>query len=50
MSRKPVGMIAADVGYLSQAAFNRAFKREYGMPPVQYRRSSMERRSSEAGV
>src|SRR5690606_33765655 len=36
-SRKPVGMIAAEVGYLSQAAFNRAFKREFGIAPVQYR-------------
>jgi AraC-like DNA-binding protein len=30
--------IAADVGYESQAAFNRAFKREFGLPPAQYRR------------
>src|SRR5512138_1558611 len=41
-SRKPVGAIAAEVGYTSQAAFNRAFKREFGMPPVQYRRSSSD--------
>ncbi len=39
-TRKPVGTIAAEVGYQSQAAFNRAFKREFGVPPVQYRRSS----------
>lgn len=38
-SRKPVGIIAAEVGYLSQTAFNRAFKREFGLAPVQYRRS-----------
>lgn len=29
--------IGADVGYESEAAFNRAFKREYGRPPGQYR-------------
>lgn len=29
--------IAAGVGYESEAAFNRAFKREYGQPPGRYR-------------
>lgn len=29
--------IAADVGYESEAAFNRAFKREFGQPPGRYR-------------
>jgi len=32
-----VADIAADVGYESEAAFNRAFKREFGRPPGQYR-------------
>lgn len=32
-----VAEIAADVGYESEAAFNRAFKREYGAPPGRYR-------------
>lgn len=32
-----VGEIAADVGYESEAAFNRAFKREFGQPPGRYR-------------
>jgi AraC-like DNA-binding protein len=32
-----VSEIAADVGYESEAAFNRAFKREYGQPPGRYR-------------
>jgi AraC-like DNA-binding protein len=32
-----VAEIAADVGYDSEAAFNRAFKREYGQPPGRYR-------------
>jgi AraC-like DNA-binding protein len=35
---KPVIQIAADVGYESEAAFNRAFKRTFGLPPAQYRR------------
>jgi AraC-like DNA-binding protein len=30
--------IAADVGYESEAAFNRAFKRQFGLPPARYRR------------
>lgn len=29
---------AMDVGYESEAALNRAFKREFGLPPAQYRR------------
>jgi len=37
-STKPVIQIAAEVGYESEAAFNRAFKRTFGLPPAQYRR------------
>jgi len=37
-SAKPVIQIAAEVGYESEAAFNRAFKRSFGLPPAQYRR------------
>jgi AraC-like DNA-binding protein len=33
-----VAQIASDVGYESEAAFNRAFKREFGLPPARYRR------------
>jgi len=36
--------IAAEVGYESEAAFNRAFKREYGLPPARYRRERAGRR------
>jgi AraC-like DNA-binding protein len=32
-----VADIAADVGYESESAFNRAFKREFGQPPGRYR-------------
>jgi AraC-like DNA-binding protein len=34
-----VGEIAAEVGYASEAAFNRVFKRKFGCPPAQFRRS-----------
>jgi AraC-like DNA-binding protein len=34
-----VAEIAGDVGYESEAAFNRAFKREFGLPPGEYRRT-----------
>lgn len=33
-----VAEIAGDVGYESEPAFNRAFKREFGQPPGRYRR------------
>jgi AraC-like DNA-binding protein len=36
----PIVRVAADVGYESEAAFNRAFKREFGMPPATWRRHS----------
>jgi transcriptional regulator GlxA family with amidase domain len=37
---KGVADIAAEVGYESEAAFNRAFKRVFGVPPAQYRRKN----------
>jgi AraC-like DNA-binding protein len=30
--------IAGEVGYESEASFNRAFKRAFGTPPARYRR------------
>ena len=33
-----IARITEQVGYESEAAFNRAFKREFGMPPAQWRR------------
>jgi transcriptional regulator GlxA family with amidase domain len=32
-----VAQIAGEVGYESEPAFNRAFKREFGAPPARYR-------------
>lgn len=37
-SRAPVASIALDVGYESEAAFTRAFKRQVGTPPSRWRR------------
>ncbi len=38
-TNEAVARIAERVGYESEAAFNRAFKREFGMPPAAWRRS-----------
>ncbi|MEV4130252.1 helix-turn-helix domain-containing protein [Nocardia sp. NPDC049707] len=35
----PLGTIARKVGYTSEFAFAKAFKREYGQAPGQYRRA-----------
>ena len=35
----PIIRVANDVGYDSEAAFNRAFKREFGLPPAAWRKS-----------
>jgi transcriptional regulator GlxA family with amidase domain len=32
-----VAEVATDVGYESEAAFSRGFKREFGLPPARYR-------------
>jgi len=47
-----VAQIAAEVGYDSEAAFNRAFKREFDLPPARFRNRSRtgKRELSEAGV
>lgn len=37
-SRRAIAAIAAEVGYDSEAAFSRAFKREMGTPPAAWRR------------
>ena len=43
---EPLAVVAEEVGYESEAAFNRAFKREFGMPPAAWRR----RRGREASA
>jgi len=37
---RSVAQIAAEVGYESEAAFNRAFKREFALPPARFRTQS----------
>ena len=45
-----VARIAADVGYESESAFNRAFKREFGAPPAAFRaRARLAREAGHAG-
>ncbi|MGH9590914.1 MAG: cupin domain-containing protein [Terracidiphilus sp.] len=39
-TNNPVLQIAADVGYESEAAFNRAFKRDFEVPPARFRSQS----------
>ena len=39
-TRYSVAQIAAEVGYESEPAFNRAFKREFGSPPARFRMKS----------
>lgn len=38
-----IARIAYDVGYKSEVAFNRAFRREYGVPPAAWRRGHAAR-------
>jgi AraC-like DNA-binding protein len=40
-----VAQIAAEVGYESEPSFNRAFKREFGLPPARFRKESKSARS-----
>jgi AraC-like DNA-binding protein len=45
-----VAQIALESGYESEAAFNRAFKREYGLPPARYRRGKLDERVDDGGA
>lgn len=44
-----VAQIAAEVGYESEAAFNRAFKREFGAPPARFRAKARTERGDRKG-
>jgi AraC-like DNA-binding protein len=39
LGTRGLAQIAEEVGYESEAAFNRAFKREFGVPPATWRKS-----------
>ncbi len=42
-SNAPLSRIAADVGYQTDTAFSRAFRREFGAPPAAWRRAQARR-------
>jgi transcriptional regulator GlxA family with amidase domain len=42
--------IARDVGYVSEFAFNRAFRRQFGVPPGTYRKTTLADRAVSVGV
>jgi AraC-like DNA-binding protein len=44
-----IAEVAGAVGYGSEAAFNRAFKREFDCPPAQFRRKRKVARASHEG-
>jgi len=44
-SSNSVAQIAEEVGYESEAAFNRAFKRQFEIPPARFRAQSRSRRA-----
>jgi AraC-like DNA-binding protein len=46
---RSVAEIAAEVGYESEPSFNRAFKRQFGLPPARFRSQSRAARSTSAG-
>ena len=45
-TNRSVAEIAAEVGYESEPAFNRAFKREFALPPARFRTQSKSARSN----
>jgi AraC-like DNA-binding protein len=47
-SNYSVAQIAGEVGYESEAAFNRAFKREFSVPPARFRTQTRSSRASAA--
>jgi AraC family transcriptional activator of mtrCDE len=42
VTRLPLGDIAAEIGYQSESAFSRAFRRRFGIPPGEARTSAAE--------
>jgi AraC-like DNA-binding protein len=49
-TNRSVAQVALEVGYESEAAFNRAFKREYGLPPARYRREKASPSAAQRSV
>lgn len=46
---KSVAEVAGDVGYESEPSFNRAFKREFGLPPARFRTQAKSPRTLPVG-
>jgi AraC-like DNA-binding protein len=46
-SNANVNEIAAEIGYASEAAFNRVFRRAFGCPPAQFRRSRLRAKETD---
>ncbi len=49
LANRPLAIVAENVGYESEAAFSRAFKREFGVPPATWRRNAAESATSDKG-
>jgi AraC-like DNA-binding protein len=49
LADRPLASVAEDVGYESEAAFNRAFKREFGVPPATWRRNAADPANRDKG-
>jgi len=49
-SNAPLSHIAEEVGYQTDTAFSRAFRREYGMPPAEWRRRQSGSSAGAAGA
>ncbi len=47
---RSLASVAEEVGYDSEAAFNRAFKREFGVPPATWRRGAVASATLEGGL
>jgi len=41
LANSSISRVSGQVGYDSEAAFNRAFKREFGLPPAEWRKSKV---------
>jgi AraC-like DNA-binding protein len=43
LTEQPLASVAEEIGYESEAAFNRAFKRAFGVPPATWRKGERAR-------
>ncbi len=48
-SNVPLAQVAEEVGYLTDTAFSRAFRREFGLPPAAWRKSRLITPAAERG-